>query len=197
LSLRLARHAGIVPQFHTGEPMLYNRLKLITACALFAAPSLAHSQTPTQPGQAAYGAIAEVVRLLEADPNTDWKKVNIEALRQHLIDMDEVTLNSNATERNIPGGLEMNVTGSGRTVSAIRTLLASHAAALEMGDVYRASTTEIPDGAKLVVTARDPNDSSTVARIRGLGFAGLFTEGNHHARHHMALARGESMSHMQ
>jgi hypothetical protein len=134
--------------------------------------------------------------MLEADPNTDWKKVNIEALRQHLIDMDEVTLNSTASERNIPTGLEMNVTGSGRTVSAIRKLLASHAAALEMGDVYRASTTEIPDGAKLVVTARDPNDTKTVTRIRALGFAGLFTEGNHHAQHHMALARGETMSHM-
>jgi hypothetical protein len=180
----------------TGAPMVYHSLKFVAACALFALPSVARTQTPTQPGQAAYGAIAEVVRLLEADPTTDWKKVNIEALRQHLIDMDEVTLNSKATERNIPGGLEMNVTGSGRTVSAIRKLLASHAATLEMGEVYHASTTEIPDGAKLVVTARDANDTTTVARIRALGFAGLFTEGNHHAQHHMALARGETMSHM-
>lgn len=176
--------------------MLHHRLKLIAACALISAPSLAQTRTPTQPGQAAYGAIAEIVRLLEADPNTDWKKVNIEALRQHLIDMDDVTLRSKAAERNIPDGLEMNVTGSGRTVSAIRNLLASHAAALEMSDVYRATTTDIPDGAKLVVTARNPTDTTTVARIRALGFAGLFTEGNHHAQHHMALARGESMSHM-
>src|SRR5437763_2768602 len=55
---------------------------------------LAHAQAirdcdgplPTSPGQAAFGAISEIVRLLKADPNTDWSKVNIEALRQHLID---------------------------------------------------------------------------------------------------------------
>src|SRR5437764_5713379 len=36
------------------------------------------------PGQAAFGAIQEVVELLEADPTTDWAKVNIAALREHL-----------------------------------------------------------------------------------------------------------------
>ena len=32
------------------------------------------------------------MRILEADPTTDWSKVNIGALREHLIDMDEVTM---------------------------------------------------------------------------------------------------------
>ena len=34
--------------------------------------------TPAMPGQDAFGAIAEVVRLLDADPRTDWSKVNLE-----------------------------------------------------------------------------------------------------------------------
>ena len=42
---------------------------------------------PTMPGQDAFGAIQETVSLLEADPATDWSKVNIAALREHLIDM--------------------------------------------------------------------------------------------------------------
>src|SRR3954470_15910535 len=176
--------------------MTHRLSKLIAACALLVTPLLANGQTPTQPGQAAYGSIAEVVRILEADPNTDWTRVNIEALRQHLIDMDEVTLRSKATRRNVDGGLEMDVTGSGRTVSAIRQLLASHAATLEMGDTYHATSTDIPEGARLTVTARNPNDAKTIARIRGLGFAGIITEGNHHPMHHIALARGESMSHI-
>ena len=46
---------------------------------------------PTMPGQEAFGTIQEIVRMLEADPATDWSKVNIGALREHLIDMDEVT----------------------------------------------------------------------------------------------------------
>ncbi len=34
---------------------------------------------PTLPGQDAFGTIQEIVRLLEADPKTDWSKVNIAA----------------------------------------------------------------------------------------------------------------------
>jgi hypothetical protein len=46
------------------------------------------------------------------------------------------------------------------------------------------------------VTARDPSNTKLVAMIRGEGFAGLLTEGDHHARHHMALARGDAMARM-
>ena len=31
--------------------------------------------SPTMPGQDAFGAIQEIVRILEADPKTDWSKV--------------------------------------------------------------------------------------------------------------------------
>src|SRR5438046_3161300 len=42
---------------------------------------------PREPGQSAFAAIQEIVALLEADPGTDWTKVDIEALRRHLVDM--------------------------------------------------------------------------------------------------------------
>jgi len=60
--------------------------------------------TPTMPGQDAFGAIQEVVRILDADPKTDWSKVDLEALRQHLIDMNEVTLNADADAKTVDGG---------------------------------------------------------------------------------------------
>src|SRR5947209_3755409 len=44
------------------------------------------SGQPTMPGQDAFGTIQEIVGILEADPNTDWSKVNISALREHLVD---------------------------------------------------------------------------------------------------------------
>jgi hypothetical protein len=50
------------------------------------------STPPRMPGQDAFGAMAEVVRILEADAATDWSKVDMERLRQHLIDMNEVVL---------------------------------------------------------------------------------------------------------
>jgi hypothetical protein len=148
---------------------------------------------PTSAGQAAYGAISEIVTILKADSTTDWTKVNIEALRQHLIDMDEVTMRSAAEQRNIPGGIEVDVTGAGRTIASIRRMTASHASMLGTGDEYQASATEIPGGARLVVIARNPGEAGIIARIRGLGFAGIMTEGDHHARHHIALARGEAV----
>ncbi|MCC2098329.1 MAG: hypothetical protein KDJ29_15640, partial [Hyphomicrobiales bacterium] len=51
-------------------------------------PATAARGTPVQPGQSAFAAIQEIVEILEADRSTDWSKVNIPALRQHLIDMD-------------------------------------------------------------------------------------------------------------
>lgn len=150
---------------------------------------------PVLPGQAAYGAIGEVVRLLKADPATDWSRVNVEALRQHLIDMDEVTMRATVTQRNVPGGLELEATGSGRTAAAIRRMAVSHAKMLDQSTEYHATAQETPGGVRLTVTARNTADARAVAQIRGLGFAGLMTEGDHHAAHHMALARGTSGPH--
>ena len=59
---------------------------------------------PTMPGQEAFGTIQEIVRILEADPTTDWSKVNIAALREHLIDMEEVTMRVVTTERQVRAG---------------------------------------------------------------------------------------------
>ena len=47
---------------------------------------------PAKSGQSAFAAIQEIVSILEADPATDWSKVDIDALRQRLVDMNNVTL---------------------------------------------------------------------------------------------------------
>jgi hypothetical protein len=145
---------------------------------------------PTSAGQAAFATIAEVVRLLKADSATDWSKVDIEALRRHLIDMDAVTMRSTVRQHNVDGGMEADVTGTGETVGAIRRMLSMHAMMLDQTAEYRSTSTEIPDGVRFRVTAKDVKDARAVAQVRSLGFAGLLTEGDHHARHHMAIARG-------
>jgi hypothetical protein len=43
---------------------------------------------PQLSGQDAFGAIQEIVGMLEADPATDGSKVDIDALRDHLLDMN-------------------------------------------------------------------------------------------------------------
>jgi len=161
------------------------------AAHLTAMADYANGPVPTMPGQAAFGAISEAVRILKADPNTDWSKVNVEALRQHLIDMDEVTMHAIAKQRNIPGGMEIDVTGTAQTMAAIRRMTVNHAAMLDQSSEYHASTKQIPNGVRLTVTAKTADDAAAVARLRGLGFAGIMTEGDHHASHHLAIARGE------
>jgi hypothetical protein len=149
---------------------------------------------PTMPGQDAFGAIAEIVRILEADPETDWSKVDIERLRQHLIDMNEVVLRSAVRQTPVPGGLAMEITGTGRTEQAIRAMVVPHGVELDRMLEWAARTESIPNGIRLIVTAERRDDAKLVARIRGLGFAGLMTQGAHHQPHHLAMAKGEAMA---
>jgi hypothetical protein len=152
------------------------------------------SAGPPMPGQDAFGAIAEIVRMLEADPATDWAKVDIERLRQHLIDMNEVMLHSVVKQTPVGGGLAMEITGSGRTERAIRAMVVPHAVELNAMPQWSASTEVIPGGVRLTVVSKQPDDTKLIARIRALGFAGLITEGAHHQPHHLAIARGEELA---
>jgi hypothetical protein len=147
---------------------------------------------PTMPGQDAFGAVQEIVRMLDADPKTDWSKVDLEALRQHLIDMNEVTLKAAATATPIDGGLEVAVTGSGRTVDAIQRMVPADAHQINQTHLngWSAKTVSLPNGVLLTVTATDPKE---VQHIRGLGFIGLLVSGTHHQPHHLAMAKGEFM----
>lgn len=146
--------------------------------------------TATETGQSAFAAIAEIVRLLEADPTTDWSKVNLEALRQHLIDMEQVTLRSTVASAPVPGGAVFTVSGTGRTRDAIRRMAREHG---HMVTGVTWTTAETPDGVRVTVRATEPADAKAVARIRGLGFVGLLTVGEHHTRHHLMVARGGMM----
>jgi len=143
---------------------------------------------PTMPGQDAFGAIQEIVRLLAADPATDWSKVNIAALREHLIDMDEVTMRARASERVFNNGLEIAVTGQGRTLAAIKRMVPAHTHELiALG--WSTKSYDLPNGVKLVVTASDPHQ---VIKIKALGFMGIMVQGAHHQTHHLMMAKGES-----
>jgi hypothetical protein len=145
---------------------------------------------PTMPGQDAFGAIQEIVRILEADPKTDWSKVNLEALRQHLIDMNEVTLNADAVTKPTEGGIEVTVSGTGRTVEAIQRMVPAQAHQVDQTHLngWSAKTERLPNGVLLTVTSSDPQQ---VQHIRGLGFIGFMASGSHHQAHHLAMAKGE------
>lgn len=158
-------------------------------------PGMQHpaAAQPTEPGQDAFGTISEIVKILDADPMTDWSRVDLEALRQHLKDMNAVTLRSSVRRTQVAGGLSMEVTGDAATAQAIQRMITNHAGMLDGMPEYAARAKMIPGGVRFVVTAEQPADSQAVTRIRGLGFIGLMTLGEHHTAHHLMIARGESV----
>ena len=148
--------------------------------------TMMHNGQPAMSGQGAFGTIQEIVGILEADPNTDWSKVNIGALREHLIDMNKVTLKAVANERKLDNGIEIAVTGDGRTLDAIKRMVPAHAHELARTG-WNATTADLPNGVKFTVTSADPQEA---ARIKGLGFMGILVQGGHHQLHHLAIAKG-------
>jgi hypothetical protein len=146
---------------------------------------------PKQGGQSAFAAIQEVVEILEADPKTDWSKVNIEALRLHLIDMDNVTLRAVVKAEPVDGGMRFEVSGDGAVGDSIRKMTMAHAHVMDGtgGWKYAAQATSSGAIVTVMVAAKE------LPKLKGLGFAGLMARGMHHQQHHLMIARGASPHH--
>lgn len=146
-----------------------------------------HEAAATEGGQAAFAALAEIVALLAADPETDWDKVDIAALRRHLQDMDQLALRVEVDEAPVPGGLKMTVRRDSPGAEAAWRMVPAHATVLTAETGWHSSV-EI-DEAKIEWTVT--SDMAT-AQVRALGFFGLMATGNHHPAHHLAIARGHA-----
>ena len=147
------------------------------------------TRIPTEPGQSAFAAIQEIVELLESDPSTDWSKVDIEALRRHLIDMDNVTLRAEVVATPVAGGTRFVVTGPADVSNSVRRMVMAHAETMSGAGGWTMTAEDRPDGAALTVTSMDHADE---LKIRALGFIGVMTRGMHHQQHHLMIARGQA-----
>lgn len=141
-----------------------------------------------EPGQSAFAAIAEIVAVLKANPETDWSKVNIDALRDHLRDMDIVTIDSTTVTNEVEGGLRFVVTGEGDVAEAIRRMAGAHAGMMDGADGWIYTTEVVPNGAAMTVTVPEGD----FAKLRALAFYGIMASGMHHQPHHWAMATGGS-----
>lgn len=147
---------------------------------------------PGEVGQGAFAAIQEVVALLEEDPGTDWGRVDINALREHLLDMDRVTLDSTVTQWDLPAGVRLDVTGPGGAREAVRRMVAAHAQSVHGTNGWQVTWSEIPDGVRIDVEAPDPGEAR---HVQALGFFGFLATGAHHQAHHLAIAKGDTHVH--
>ena len=144
----------------------------------------------TAPGNDAFAAIQEVVEKLLADPKTDWSRVNLEALRQHLVDMHNFTVNVDVVSQNpIEQGVEFTVKPAvPGAAGSLARLFDAHPAILKQESGWNMSATKYSDGS---YTARVTGSSAAdTAKIRGLGYIGLVAYGSHHQAHHWQMAIG-------
>jgi hypothetical protein len=146
------------------------------------------ANTPSETGQSAFAAMAEIVRMLDSDPDTDWSKVSIQALRDHLVDMNELTLNAEVKQQVNDATITYFVTGEGNAIEAIQAMVSAHALQLDKMDGWSASTSNEVDGAKLMM---QPATEVERTKILGLGFFGLMVTGAHHQPHHFGIATGQ------
>jgi len=141
---------------------------------------------PTEPGQGAFAAVSEIVAILSADPMTDWSRVNINALREHLVDMDMLITNAQVTSTDIDGGIEMTIALGGLGGGAVGRMVPAHAPVLQGETGWQSEVTQ--EANAIVWRVASPQDT---VKIRALGFFGLMAVGDHHRAHHMGMARGQ------
>lgn len=148
---------------------------------------------PVMPGQDLFGAITEIVAILNADPATDWAAVDIDALQRHLLDMHLVATQARPETEPLDGGLRFTLARPGAASRAAERMLAAHGPILEAVFGWKAELET--DAAEIRWLVRSPGNPADTAKIRALGFFGLLASGAHHQSHHLAMARGKGHSH--
>lgn len=148
-------------------------------------------QTPTaitEPGQGAFAAISEIVKLLTEDPETDWSRVDIDALRAHLVDMDDLMNRTRFSQEDLDDGLQITLDLSLPANAAASRMVPAHASVLAGETGWTSEVSR--DGDLLIWSILS---SERVAQVQALGFFGLMSLGDHHREHHYGLATGQSV----
>ena len=143
----------------------------------------------TEAGNDIYGTLQELLQALLADPKTDWSKVNMEALRQHLVDMQNFTVNINVIKQTkVKNGVEVILQPHNKHVEAsLDRVFAAHPAVLKSETGWDMLAVKQAGNYKITISTNKPED---VSKIQGLGYIGVMAWGNHHQAHHWMMAKG-------
>lgn len=169
-----------------------NRRTLAVILTLAATPALGQHQHgsmdgPTETGQSAFSAIAEIVALLNNDPSTNWSEVNIPALRDHLVDMEFLTTQTVSDMSRSANTVTFRVSGPPKTTGSIQRMTRAHAPMLANATGWAVTSEAVSDGAELHIRSENQTE---LAKIQALGFHGVMTVGAHHQQHHLLIASG-------
>ncbi len=179
-----------VTRFIAPAPAAVKAVTLALTLLFLCSVGSAAAQDLTEAGNDAFGTIQEVIAALVADPATDWSKVDVEALRMHLLDMNDMTLNVTVEQSEIANGMQAMVTPTtDRAAGALERVFAAHPQQLAAESGWTMQAMKHGDAWHVMVTSDDEAD---VAVIRGLGYIGVMAWGAHHQPHHRAIATGQN-----
>ena len=142
-------------------------------------------------GNDIFSTIQEVIDKLNNDPDTDWGKVDIEALRQHLLDMNDMATNVEIiNQKPLNNGLEVVV--QALTARAETTL----AKVFNVHPVYLKRETGwnmlVVRNNKQFIVSTTTQDPKQVKKIIALSYIGLMAYGNHHQPHHWGISTSQN-----
>lgn len=156
----------------------------------------AHSQHPHgnhdnadvgETGQAQFASITEIVTVLRDDASTDWARVDIQALRDHLVDMDNVTARSVVTVEEADARVIFTISGDAEVAQSIQNMVSAHSPMLAAETGWSVASALVANGATLTITVSNDEQRD---QVLGLGFYGVMTIGAHHHQHHLMIATG-------
>lgn len=140
---------------------------------------------PTQTGQSAFASIAEIVAIPEDNPDAQWSDVSIDALRSHLVDMDQLALSALvATTQIDEQTIQFHITSEGNTLRAIQFMLPTHAQMVRESSNWEIVAVRESDGVQLTIRT---GSSEAFIKFEALGFFGFMTIG----AHHLQIAKGD------
>jgi len=156
----------------------------LTGCAT---PHNRIPQPLSETGQATFAALEEAVIALQADPNTDWDRVDVDGLREHLLDMDRVTMMTSVESVDLSDGVRHRVTAEGDALGSLHRMSEAHADFMARELDWDMAITLLDSGISLDIR---PASEADIARVRALGFYGWIALGGHHQVHHWAMVSG-------
>ena len=120
--------------------------------------------------------------------DTDWSQVNLEALRQHLLDMKAFTEEVEVLSQNpIESGIEIQVKPQTEIAGiALSNVFKMHPSMIKSEQGWEMKASQSDNSIWTITCTTDK--TSEVDKIRGLGYIGLLATGAHHQLHHWMIA---------
>lgn len=146
------------------------------------------SENPVSAGPFVFAELSRVIDILERDHDTNWDQVDLDVLRDHLIDMELVFSQARSTTEIEGTTIKFSVTSVDPEVfRAAREMATAHGRFLpsSSGYVWKTQATE-----DVVVIEISAATFDLATKAAALGFFGLLTLDDHHSFHHEMMARG-------